>query len=349
MVLSLSVSTKVVIACLKLMAIFSLQLLALAAWARNIHWQPESWHTGHYELKVRFNAQDHQYPTRLPYYRLKITGHPGQLLFACSDSLPERIEGLAVQVVHDQYQQLTLTSQQASLQFDSEKTCSLELLKKHPYHWHQTLLSDEPFLVWQEPDKQHHYSGNTQGLPGMPLGLSPQTRELLASVGYGGSGDDTPYKPPPFPPFLEPAGSSITLLPILRLPSLWNNREWRNILSGSQWWHWLMGQPDYASGITVQLRISGQSPIIFTISRAEFLSLNQDKQQTLPESLLDSQKLWQWLIKLLACKLNGREALINTLLESTATLPATTCLAESTQRSNAKIQRHFRFSPPRTS
>ena len=104
-----------------------------------------------------------------------------------------------------------------------------------------------------------------------------------------------------------------------------------------------MGEPDYASGVTVQLRIPGQPPVVISISRAELLSLNRDEQQTLPESLLDSlldsQTLWQWLVKLLAYKLNGREALIDTLLKitdslavtSTATSTATSHLSKTTR------------------
>ena len=247
--------------CLKWIIVFVLLLMMPLAYAGNLHWQPESRQTEYHELKVSFNARDHHDKTGRQSDPLTITGRPGQLLLACSRLWPEGTEGLAVQTVNDEYQMLALTRQQASLTFDSVKPCSSEWLSEYPYQWRQTLVSDEPFLVWQEPGKQRHRRNSDKAL-GMPVDLSSQTRELLASIGGGSSGfdDDNYHNPPPFIPLPEQAGSSITLLPILRLLPFQD--EWRagDMLSGNQWWHWLMEEPDYASGVTVQLRIPGQPP-----------------------------------------------------------------------------------------
>ena len=142
--------------CLKWIIVFVLLLMMPLAYAGNLHWQPESWQTEYYELKVSFNARDHHDKTGRQSDPLTITGRPGQLLLACSRLRPERTEGLAVQVVNDEYQVLALNRQQASLDFDSVEPCSPERLSEYPYQWRQTLVSDEPFLVWQEPGKQRH-------------------------------------------------------------------------------------------------------------------------------------------------------------------------------------------------
>ena len=90
---------------------------------------------------------------------------------------------------------------------------------------------------------------------------------------------------------------TLLVLPVLRLTT-----DWLSYLPGDQLSHWLWGEPDYDSGITLLLRFDHHPAIQVQISPAEY--------QELAGHLTSSRQLLHWL----APKLSGREAFIQQLL-----------------------------------
>ena len=106
---------------------------------------------------------------------------------------------------------------------------------------------------------------------------------------------------PPFQPDVQHSDVSLTLLPVLRL-----GVDCRNSLSdylpGANWLHWLLGEPDYASGITVIVRFGDQPPIVVQVAEQEY--------QHMVEYLADPKALLYWL----APRIQGRDTLVYQLL-----------------------------------
>ena len=155
------------------------------------------------------------------------------------------------------------------------------------------------------------------GLAGAPFQPGEQATDLYGD-GYPSLDDnDEDFKRPPYFPARQKGDFTLTLLPVLRIPS-----DWRSILSGNHWLHWVMGETDYESGLTLHVSFNGEPSSVITISQAEY--------QQMAEHLGDAHKLLQWL----APKLSGREAFVRMLLEMAEQLPK----AEETTRENIEKQ-----------
>ncbi len=140
------------------------------------------------------------------------------------------------------------------------------------------------------------------GLAGLPF-PEEKRESVLYGGGYLGQDNDDSFKRPPFFPIQNKGVFTLTLLPVLRIPS-----DWRSYLPGNHWFHWVMGEPDHISGVTLHIRFNGSSPSVMQLCQAEFRQLKA--------YMGSSQQLLQWL----APKLNGREAFIHFLMDMTAGL-----------------------------
>ncbi|WP_257274210.1 endonuclease/exonuclease/phosphatase family protein [Endozoicomonas sp. SESOKO4] len=153
--------------------------------------------------------------------------------------------------------------------------------------------------------KKKKKSGQVVSLPGFAgLPLPEEKRESdLYRGGYLGQDDDDSFKRPPYFPIQNKGDFTLTLLPVLRIPT-----DWRNYLKGSHWYHWVMGEPDHDSGVTLHIRFNDSSPTVLHLSQAEFRQLTA--------YLGSSQQLLKWL----APKLRGREEFIHFLMDMAAGL-----------------------------
>lgn len=153
--------------------------------------------------------------------------------------------------------------------------------------------------------KKKKKSGLVEGLPGLAgLPLPEEKREPdLYGGGYIDQDDDDSFKRPPYFPIQNKGDFTLTLLPVLRIPS-----DWRSYLPGNHWSHWVVGEPDHDSGVTLQIRFNDSSVSVIQLSQAEFRQLKA--------YLGNSKQLLQWL----APKLSGREAFIHLLLNMAAGL-----------------------------
>ena len=160
----------------------------------------------------------------------------------------------------------------------------------------EVISTSNPLLLRKKEKKTDHPEG-LPGLAGFPL--SPERPSFDSyGGGYLGQDDDDSFKQPPYFPAREKGDFTLTLLPVLRIPS-----DWRSYLPGNQWYHWVIGEPDHDSGVTLHISFNGSSPSVMQLSQAEYRQFK--------EHLGNSQQLLQWL----APKLSGREAFIHTLLD----------------------------------
>ena len=98
----------------------------------------------------------------------------------------------------------------------------------------------------------------------------------------------------------------LLLLPGINLPV-----NWREHLPFAGLYHWLTDQPESSGGLTLLVQFHGQSPITLRISQGEYPEM--------AEHLLNARQLLLWLMP----KLNGREALVQHLLDWMGDLPET--------------------------
>ena len=224
---------------------------------------------------------------------------------------------------------IRLEEAEASLTLTGSHRCSestvagldTQLRLQTHYQWQNVLISNAPFLVRYTKDKNTKVPKQRRKPASpfsLPISLFPGNEP--ASYETGGSWDTDDHDPftkrPPFFP-MQPSGDfSITLLPILRLVS-----NWQQYLPGTQSLHWLLGEPDQSAGLTLQLRFDDQSPVVLYISQAEFGELS--------EHLLSTRQLLHWL----APKLNGRAIFVQQLLELSESMAETTVWPEETLQS----------------
>ena len=326
-------------------------VFTLPLFAHDAHnaYEPEpaslDWQTGNLwnedkAIRVRFRAEHFPPSSDLHSDReiseqIHVKGSPFQTFTVCA----RQIEAEGAEILGSYSQANTgensthwirLEETEASLTLTGSHRCSAstvagldtQLRLQTHYQWQNALISSAPFLVqYSTKDKntkvrkQRRKSASPLG-PSIPLFPDNQP----ASYETGGSWDTDDHDPftkrPPFFP-MQPSGDfSITLLPILRLVS-----NWQQYLPGTQSLHWLLGEPDQSAGLTLQLRFDDQSPVVLYISQAEFGELS--------EHLLSTRQLLHWL----APKLNGRAIFVQQLLELSESMAETTVWPEETLQS----------------
>ena len=249
--------------------------------------------------------------------KLQITGHPFQVLTLCAKQTEIDTNDSALLAVSETAHVTTVILRDgvANFSISSSSFCPKEAMAGKAYHWRRTIYSDQTFLVTRKLNDASPKSPDKNKIFGFPASgsLFPDKELNELGVGYGsgfGGGDeDDPFqKRPPFMPMPMPAKGefSLTLLPVLRL-----TKDWRQYLLGTQWWHWLVGEPEQGTGITLHLRHEGRKPLVLQVSQSEFNELS--------EHLLNTRQLLQWL----APKLNGRETFIQQLLKISDSIPNT--------------------------
>ncbi len=240
-----------------------------------------------------------------PESQITITARPGQVFTVCSQQLKADAYSVLL-TAYDQTKkrphQLLLTHGQTTLHLEKTYICPTEVINQQPYNYQRVLYSQEPFLVTRQNDpKKKEQNKNTLIPPiGLPSKLSPHN---LQTGGIGPDSDEDSFFKYPFrPPFVDQSGITMVLLPFLKLPPGWQHQ-----IPGSQWHHWLMGEPDYDSGTILNIQLNGES-----IAR---LPIHSWELQELAEDLTNSRQLLQKL----AYRLNGRETFIQQLLDILAT------------------------------
>ena len=246
--------------------------------------------------------------------KLTVRGSPFQSFTLCARQIETDANLSELVAISEEIRTSTVILQDgvANFTITGGIPCSQEVSAGLGYHWRQIIYSDQPFMVTQrlnappaKPPPKKIISG-AYPVTGM-LFPDKTLNEPGVIYGSGGTDEDDPFqKRPPFLPMPDKSDFSLTLLPVLRLAS-----DWRHSLPGTQWWHWLLGEPDQEAGITLQLRYRGQPPLILRVSQVEFKEFSKH--------LLNVRQLLQWL----APKLNGREAFICQLLEIADKAPYT--------------------------
>ena len=150
----------------------------------------------------------------------------------------------------------------------------------------------------EQSGQQPASSYNETDIAGWP-GFAGVGKSSSVKLSYGGltDEDDQDNHRPPFMPGLAGSDFSLTLLPVLRLAA-----DWQKYLPGTHWLHWLTGEPDYDSGVTVIVRFGNHPPIVVQVMPEEY--------QHMAEYLANPQALLYWLVP----RIQGRDALVNQLL-----------------------------------
>ena len=337
-----------------LLIVFTLPLFAHDAYDAYDAYEPEptslDWQTGSLwnedkAIRVRFRAE-HSPPSSALYSdktigngeiseQIHVKGSPFQRFTVCA----RQIEAEGTEILGSYSQANTgqnsthwirLEETEASLTLTGSHRCSestvagLDTQLRHQahYQWQNALISNAPFLVRYTKDKNTKVRKQRRKPASpfsLPISLFPGNEPASYETG-GGSWDTDDHDPftkrPPFFPMQLSGDFSITLLPILRLVS-----NWQQYLPGTQSLHWLLGEPDQSAGLILQLRFDDQSPVVLYISQAEFGELS--------EHLLSTRQLLHWL----APKLNGRAAFVQQLLELSESMAETTVWPEETLQS----------------
>ena len=313
-----------------LFIISTLPLHANEKLATLLEWQPGHLHDIHQLVQVRFRAEpaeDNSF--RYSYDNLYNKEHPDKNILNSSKAFSGQVQimakpyqGFTLCAWHVDAQDTLLTTSasvqnQAELQqiiLEKHKS-TLDVIKSYPcsevetleqrYRWKNRIYSDAPFLVAQIPEtprtaRARRYPPASQGIAfaGSLFPKEPSLSTDTSGYGYLGSDDDDSLKRPGFLPMPGKNGFALTLLPVLRSPS-----DWQTYLPGTHWLHWLVGEPDYSSGITVLIHFEGHPPVSLQISQPELGEL--------ADNLLDTRQLLNWLTP----RLNGKENLIGMMLE----------------------------------
>ena len=184
------------------------------------------------------------------------------------------------------------------------------------YDWRGFLYSNAPFMVRTFGEKPQSDDDNRQNVVEhetdffpIPVSLPdhyPRPASLLSGLGGGMDNDDSfgdNFRRPPFMPMQLKGGFNMLMVPVLRLPS-----DWITTLSGDRLSHWLLGEPDYDTGINLLMRFDHSPPVQISVSHAEY--------RELAELLTNTRQLLHWL----APRLSGRAAFIQQLLSLQAEL-----------------------------
>ena len=288
---------------------FCLSLLPPAsAW---LHWQPPQLQNHEQGVKLLLQAKPAEPGSsqgvsgKPPLSPLTITAHAGQIFTICSQQV-RTDEDSTLLVTSDQPgmtpHQLILSHPQTTLHIEKPYPCPPEDISLLPYGYQGILYSPEPFLVTSEETSKQKEKNETSPAPFAGVPKTGSSKNLLNDGGGLGPDDDNAFKPPFQPPFAGQSDITLTLLPFLRLPP-----DWQDQLPGSQWVHWLFGEPDYDSAAMLNIQVNGE-----TVAR---LPIHPWELREWAEDLTDSRLLLQKL----AHRLNGRDTFIEKLLNILAT------------------------------
>ena len=272
-----------------------------------LEWQIARGGAEHSAPVARFragSAEKNTLKTRaLPFTgEVTVTGKAGQSFVICAHSVDSG--GFAERVVAAESTAsgeinvylLALAGTSGELFIHNSRPCPNQFHSQYPFHCAQHLRSEAPFLLVQKQTANNQASNE----PPFPQGASAtaHTTEILLSGGRPDIGNDNDFKRkrPPFMPALDKATFDLLLLPTLNLPA-----NWQEYLPFARVYHWLTDHNP--AGLTILVRFNDQPPVRLQISQAECTDM--------AEHLLSIRQLLNWL----APKLNGREHLVEQLLE----------------------------------
>ena len=274
----------------------------------NLEWQlPAHWSIPQKPF-ARFRAQAFRsQKDRLFTGEITVTGRVGQSFIVCvrqvsSDDFMQTSAVADIDSVHT----FRLTKNTGVLTITDGRTCPALFDHQYPYNPVQMIRSPESFLVTITKKKEPHKHNNPISV--LPTGSSePEEVSLTGLLGAGSGFDDhNDFKRPPFMPAPDKIPFGLLLLPGINLPT-----NWREYLPFAGLYHWLTDQPESSGGLTLLVQFHGQSPITLRISQGEYPEM--------AEHLLNARQLLLWLMP----KLNGREALVQQLLDWMSDLPET--------------------------
>ena len=272
-----------------------------------LEWQVARGGAEHSAPVARFRAGSAEKSTlktrALPFTgEVTVTGKAGQLFVICAHRVdPEGFAGRAVAAESTASGEinvylLALARTSGELSIHNSRPCPSQLHSQYPFHSAQHLRSQAPFLLVQ---KQTINNQTSNELP-FPQGASAtaHTTEVLLSGGSSHIGNDNDFKRkrPPFMPALDKATFDLLLLPTLNLPA-----NWQEYLPFARVYHWLTDHNP--AGLTILVRFNDQPPVRLQVSQAEYTDI--------AGYLLSARQLLNWL----APKLNGREYLVQQMLE----------------------------------
>ena len=291
--------------------------MVMRAEAVDLEWQlPVQW-SGVRKLPVRFRAQASQkQKNRHPQEgrrfngEVTVTGRVGQQFIVCAgDVLSDDFIQTSAVADADHVHALTLIKGTGLLKINNGKACPGWLRQYYPHDMAQLLLSTEAFLaIRQEKSRNHHrnhHRNHESQMSALPSGFFESKDASLVSLTGGSSGldDHNDDKRPPFMPVPDKMMANLLLLPTLNLPSNWRDLLLSAGLPFTRVYHWLTDQPEAQAGLTLLVQFDGQPPITLRISQGEYPEM--------AEQLLNARQLLRWL----AHKLNGREAMILLLMD----------------------------------
>ena len=253
--------------------------------------------------------------------RVELTAEPGQQVIICASQLLNQSGALLMAAStggsghkgnHDAQlinagliHLLQLSHTKAQFTAIGLQACPENLQQQNVFHPDRAVLSKAPFLLItrQEEGGRRARRKRQNRSESEPFGLAgtPDYPEDWTFSGGGSPFDDDPgdlFKRRRGGFDMTGSDISLTLLPLVRLD--W---DWMQILSMNNWRHWLFGSRDESSGVTLVIRINGKM--------AGKLQLSPEAFRQLTPYLIDIKQTLRWL----APRLNGREGLIDQLLQ----------------------------------
>ena len=248
---------------------------------------------------------------------INLTAEPGQSIMICAVNIlwsmgsSPQVMGTSLSNENKQVYHIHLDSHETQLTLIEPYQCPESLQQEYHYSAAPFFLSERPFLVSIIEDSGKKTDGSSKTtLPLIPFGSPPSALKTPSSHGDGFSFDDDGddfFQRRPGRYFANGQDITLTLLPLMRLD--WN---WEQILTMSQWRHWLFGSRDEEAGITLAIRFNRNAPVYLQLSQAEFRALS--------EVLHDTRQVLQYL----APRLSGRQAFIEQLLTLYSSSPTLT-------------------------
>ena len=232
---------------------------------------------------------------------VSVSGQVGQSFIVCAQGLGTEsffLDNTSDNEATTRIHRLSLTETTGKLNIEHSEPCPDYFETPYPFASQPNVRSEKPFLVFSKKrNKTQDDSDDGFFLPASPA-TKPQLLNSLSGSTFdsGGSEDNNDFKHPPFMPVPDKMMANLILLPTLSLPV-----NWRDYLPFAGLYHWLMDtEPE---GVTIILRFDHFPPVTFRISQAE--------TSELAEHLPNIRQLLHWL----APRLNGRERLVQQLLE----------------------------------
>ncbi len=233
---------------------------------------------------------------------VRLTSQPYQNFVICADRVASETPAF-ITLAEDGKQtysyQLTITEPETTLEILHPKTCTVDN-SIYPYHFLDLLHSEKPFLAVEGKPEYIRQNTSTNNGGGLPPSFLPSEGTILTEGGGGFSFDDDQQhkKRPPWIPFQTSDAYSLMVLPALRLPE-----GLRDFIPGTRLYYDLLDQLGYSEEINIILRTDGHKPVSIPVRR--------DECSELAEYMTSAPALLNWLTS----KLNGREQLVDLLLD----------------------------------